>query len=72
MTAIELNTLFCGLYILVLENCSIQNSPSEVFWHPFICDSNTLSSNTFAVSSIYNCNIIDVYCLNAYGLFAAF
>ena len=34
-------------------------------------DSTTLSSNTFEVSNIYDCHFIEVYCLNAYLLFAA-
>ena len=33
-------------------------------------DSTTLSSNAFEVSNIYNCHFIEVYCLNAYLLFA--
>ena len=32
VTAIELNTLFFGLYILVC----VQNSPSDVFWQPIV------------------------------------
>ena len=43
--------------------------------HPYFgslssSDSTTLSSNTFEVSNIYNCHFIEVYCLNAYLLFA--
>ena len=34
-------------------------------------DSTTLCSNTFEVSNINNCHFIEVYCFNAYFLFAA-
>ena len=42
------------------------------FGSPLSSDSTTLSSNAFEVSNIYNCNIIEVYCLNAYWFFATF
>ena len=61
-----------AIYILVLEKCSVQNPPQGYFGGQFSSDSTILSSNTFEVSNIYNCHIIEVYCLNAYLKFAAF
>ena len=46
--------------------------PRGYFASTLSSDSTALSSNQFDVSDIYNCNIIGVYCLNAYWLFAAF
>ena len=56
---------------MVLEYYSVQNSPRRYFGSP-LCDSNALNSYTFDFSNIYNCNIIVVYCLNAYRLFPSF
>ena len=55
---------------MVFENYSIQNSILGIYWQHTV--SNALSSNTFEVSNIYNCNIIGVYCLSGYRLFVAF
>ena len=56
--------------MLVLENISVRNTPWRSFGSPLSSDSTALSSNTFEVSNIYNCNIIGVYCLYEYWLFA--
>ena len=42
------------------------------FGGPFSSYSIVLSSDTFEISNIYNCHIIEVYCLNAYLMFVAF
>ena len=46
--------------------------PWRSFGSPLSSDSTALSSNTFEESNLYNCNIIGVYSLHAYWLFAAF
>ena len=76
----------CPLYSLVMHftmvsfcrqtghrsdiNYSVQIS-RRYFGSPMSSDSNALNSYTF-LSNIYNCNIIVVYCLNAYRLFNSF
>ena len=55
---------------MVLENYSVQNSPRRYFGSPMSSDNNVLNSYTLKVT--YIANIIEVYCLNAYGLFLSF
>ena len=50
-----------------------KNPTWRSFGRPLFSDSTALlSSITFEVSNIYNCNNIGVYCLKAYWLFVAF
>ena len=55
-----------SFYILVLENYCVKTPTWRSFSSPLFSDSAALSSYTFEVSNIYNCNNIGVYCLNAY------
>ena len=53
LTAKELTCLtFCGLYYVVLENDSVQNSHRRCFGSPMSNDSTTLNNNTFNVTYI--------------------
>ena len=49
-------------YIFWFQKTVVYKTPRKgTFGSPLSSDSTTLSSNTFEVSNIYNCHIIDVY-----------
>ena len=56
-----------GLKIIVHKT-----HPWRSFGSALSSDSTALSSNTFEVSNIHNCNIIEVYYLNAFCFFVTF
>ena len=64
------NNLIRFFIFLILENYSVKTH-FEAFGSPLFSDSTAVSSNTFEVSNIHNCNNIGLYCLNAYWLFVA-
>ena len=71
VTAIELTYMILWLLYFSFKNYNVKPHLG-VFGSPLFSDSTALSSNTFEVSNIYNCNNIGVCCLNAEWLFVAF